>query len=384
MNEELLSLLGATPEQIAQARQRSGFEELGLLGQALSAAGAPAPRGTSTLGRLGQAARTYTQAPRQTMDTLLQDLLRKQQIQDMQKKRAAETTRQTAIERLRPTLSEQEQLLFEAAPSEFIGKRIESQFREQPESFRQLTDPEKQSMNLPVTKNFQVSSKSGRVTEIGGGGTNVKVEVPVSLSTEKKFGEVFATKVAEEDVKLRDSALAAPAQLDTIQQTKSLLEQGRIFTGKFANEKLALAAAGQALGVTGADTNEVVANTERLFANRAKATLDNVRNSGLGAGQGFTDRDREFLEKAVLGNISFTAESLKRQLEIEEKVARGSVTKWNNRFKQLPKSTVEATGITPVDIAAPRLEGGQQAAPSSSGGSLQDAARRELERRRGQ
>ena len=90
MNEELLSLLGATPEQIAQARQRSGFEELGLLGQALSAAGAPAPRGTSTLGRLGQAAGAYTQAPRQTMDTLLQDLLRKQQVQDMQKKRTAE------------------------------------------------------------------------------------------------------------------------------------------------------------------------------------------------------------------------------------------------------------------------------------------------------
>ena len=87
MNEELLSLLGATPEQIAQAQRRSGYEELSLLGQALSAAGAPAPRGTSTLSRLGQAAGMYTQAPRQTMDTLLQDLLRKQQIQDMQKKR---------------------------------------------------------------------------------------------------------------------------------------------------------------------------------------------------------------------------------------------------------------------------------------------------------
>lgn len=90
MNEELLGLLGATPEQIAQARQRSGFEELGLLGQALMQAGAPAPRGTSTLGRLGQAAGAYTQAPRQTMDTLLQDLLRKQQVQDMQTKRQQE------------------------------------------------------------------------------------------------------------------------------------------------------------------------------------------------------------------------------------------------------------------------------------------------------
>ena len=99
MNEELLSLLGATPEQIAQAQRRSGYEELGLLGQALSAAGAPAPRGTSTLGRLGQAAGMYTQAPRQTMDTLLQDLLRKQQIQDMQKKREQQLQSEAARQR---------------------------------------------------------------------------------------------------------------------------------------------------------------------------------------------------------------------------------------------------------------------------------------------
>jgi hypothetical protein len=107
MNEELLSLLGATPEQIAQAQRRSGYEELGLLGQALSAAGAPAPRGTSTLSRLGQAAGAYTQAPRQTMDTLLQDLLRKQQIQDMQKKREqqlkSEASRQQFANMFAPT-----------------------------------------------------------------------------------------------------------------------------------------------------------------------------------------------------------------------------------------------------------------------------------------
>jgi hypothetical protein len=106
MNEELLGLLGATPEQIAQARQRSGLEELGLLGQALMQAGAPAPRGTSTLGRLGQAAGMYTQAPRQTMDTLLQDLLRKQQAQDMQKKREqqlrSEASRQRFAQQFAP------------------------------------------------------------------------------------------------------------------------------------------------------------------------------------------------------------------------------------------------------------------------------------------
>jgi hypothetical protein len=346
MNEELLGLLGASPEQIAQARRQSGFEELALLGQALSAAGAPAPRGTSTLQRLGQAGQMYTQAPRQTMDTLLQDLLRRQQVQEMQRKRQAEAQRQAAIEKLRPTLSEQDQLLFEAAPSEFIGKRIESQFREPSESFRQLTDPEKQVMNLPVTKNFQISSKTGKVSELGGGGVNVTV--PVNLSTEKKYGEAFATQVAQEDVKLRDSAMSAPMALQNIDRTKKLLEEGKVFTGAFANKRLALAAAGQALGLGGKNTDELVANTQQLFAGRAKATLDNVKNSGLGAGQGFTDRDREFLEKAVLGNIEFSIEALKRQIEIEEKVAKATISKWNNRIKELPQDVVKATGVRPV------------------------------------
>ena len=118
MNEELLGLLGATPEQIAQARRQSGFEELGLLGQALMQAGAPAPRGTSTLSRLGQAAGMYTQAPRQTMDTLLQDLLRRQQIQDLQAKRQAEAQRQAAFQQLtqRPTLTEEQRLGVTAFP----------------------------------------------------------------------------------------------------------------------------------------------------------------------------------------------------------------------------------------------------------------------------
>jgi hypothetical protein len=111
MNEELLGLLGATPEQIAQARQRSGFEELGLLGQALMQAGAPAPRGTSTLGRLGQAAGAYTQAPRQTMDTLLQDLLRKQQVQDLQRKRQQEQAQMAAMQQISAGLTPEQQQL---------------------------------------------------------------------------------------------------------------------------------------------------------------------------------------------------------------------------------------------------------------------------------
>jgi hypothetical protein len=294
-----------------------------------------------------------------------------QQLQEAQRKRQQEATQQQALQSYIQTLPEDQRARFAAFPTQ----AAEAMFREvkpAPGVVGEYNAAVQSGLITPDTTLEQyVAMKKPPGTT---------VNVPVNLSTEKKYGESFATQVAQEDVKLRESALAAPSQLDTIQQTKSLLEQGKVFTGKFADQKLALAAAGQALGVTGADTNEVVANTQRLFANRAKATLDNVRNSGLGAGQGFTDRDRDFLEKAVLGNISFTAESLKRQLEIEERVARGSVSKWNNRFKQLPQSTVEATGITPVDIT-PRPT--QPETGNPAGGNLMDAARRELERRGG-
>jgi hypothetical protein len=142
MNEELLSLLGATPEQIAQARQRSGFEELSLLGQALSAAGAPAPRGTSTLGRLGQAAGAYTQAPRQTMDTLLQDLLRRQQVQDMQRKRQEQVQRQQQMQQFISGLPPEQQSLAQMAPEDFVTQQIQAQFREPKGTFRPLSSDE--------------------------------------------------------------------------------------------------------------------------------------------------------------------------------------------------------------------------------------------------
>jgi hypothetical protein len=152
---------------------------------------------------------------------------------------------------------------------------------------------------------------------------------------------------------LRNIAENAPSALDTIATSRKLIADGKIFAGKGANQKLELAKFGQALGMTGANTDQIISNTTELLKNRARATLDNVKSSGLGSGQGFTDRDREFLEKAVLGNITYDAASLKRQLDIEEKIARAAVTKWNNRLKVIPKSATSPLGLGPVKIPLP-------------------------------
>lgn len=331
MDELLASIL--TPEQQAMAQQRAQQNLLlnlgfGLLGASQGQVGQPRPSFGQIAAQVGPQA---MQAYQGSFDQTLKNILVSQQLQEAQRKRQQEISRQSALSRLAETLPEGQRELATLFPEEYA----KTQFQQEPEAVRSArifaADP-------------ALAASAAAMKRAGA----LNVTVPVYAGTEKKYGETFASGLATEDLNLYKAAQSAPSQLDTIKETKNLLDQGKVFTGSFANNKLRIAAAGQALGITGKDTNEIIANTQRLFANRAKSTLDNVRASGLGAGQGFTDRDREFLEKAVLGNIEFTSEALKRQIEIEEKVSRGAVTRWNDRYKQIPKSALQGTGLDQI------------------------------------
>jgi hypothetical protein len=190
------------------------------------------------------------------------------------------------------------------------------------------------------------------------GATNVTVPV----NTEKSYGSAFGQGLAKNDLDLYDTAQRAPEVLNNVLSTKKLLDSGNVYTGFGANAKLDLARVGTALGVVGKETADKVANTQQLFSNRAQATLDSIKSSGLGSGQGFSNKDREFLEAAKLGNITYDRETLNRQLLIEEKVARAAANKWNTRYKSIPKSAIDPTGINPVSIPS-------EGAIDTSGGS---------------
>jgi hypothetical protein len=170
------------------------------------------------------------------------------------------------------------------------------------------------------------------------------------VNTEKSYGQAFGQGLAGNDVKLYESASRAPQMLETVKETRALLDNDKLYVGFGANQKLDLARAADAFGITGRDTADKIANTQRLFANRAQATLDSVKESGLGAGNGFTDKDREFLEKSKLGNIVYSRDALRQQLDIEERVARGLAQKWNTRFGQIPDSAKGPTGVTRVEL----------------------------------
>lgn len=172
----------------------------------------------------------------------------------------------------------------------------------------------------------------------------------ISVNTEKSYGGAMAGKIADLDAAKYGTAVKSPATLETVNRSKQILSQGNVLTGALANPQQAVLAYGQSLGVTGKDSNEILANTQALAANRAQATLDAIRDSGLGSGQGFSNKDREFLEQARLGNIKYTRETLMRQLDLEERVARESVNAWNNRLQQIPESSRVPLGLQPIKL----------------------------------
>jgi hypothetical protein len=195
-----------------------------------------------------------------------------------------------------------------------------------------------------------------------GKGTNVRVNVPVSVSTEKKFGEKFAGNIADKDAALLEAAERAPEAANTANRVLGLLSSGQVITGAGANIKLQLA---KWLRVAGGNENETIANTEALLSSLADTTLGSIKSSGLGSGQGFTDKDREFLERAKAGQITYDARSLKYLAELSHKAAEATTNKWNKRSKAIPKSAIEGTGISTEDIRVPPLykSGGSDKTP---------------------
>lgn len=178
------------------------------------------------------------------------------------------------------------------------------------------------------------------------GATNVSL----SATADKSYGSQFGEGMAKSDLALRDAAVAAPDILNSIEQQRALLNSGKVYTGVGANAKLNILAFGQALGATGATDNEIIANTQQLQQQRSKSVLSQIKASGLGTGQGFTDKDLAFLEKASAGNITLSADTIKRQLEAEEHAAKALAGQWNKRVSTLPQQLTTSMGLAPVQL----------------------------------
>lgn len=174
--------------------------------------------------------------------------------------------------------------------------------------------------------------------------------VNVNVSTGKKYSETFATELAKDDLKLRDAANEAPNAAANANRILETLSKGDVIVGPGAEWKLKVA---KLLNVVGRNNDEIIANTEQLQRSLASETLNSVKTSGLGAGNGFTDKDLLFLERAKSGNIEMTPQNLIKVAEYSRKAQEATVDKWNKRVKNIPRSAIEGTGLSIEPVALP-------------------------------
>jgi hypothetical protein len=177
-----------SPQQMEQLQQQRTSDFLLALGAGLAQSSQGMGRRPSTLAGITAALPGAVQAQRASFDQTLQQMLRAQQVQEAQRKRQEEALRQQQLETFIGGLPPEQQARFRAFPTQ----AAEAMFREQPEQFVQMTPEQVAARGLPANKTFQMSSKTGRISEVGGGGTTVNVGGP---------GNEFMKKVAEAEAK---------------------------------------------------------------------------------------------------------------------------------------------------------------------------------------
>ena len=181
-------------------------------------------------------------------------------------------------------------------------------------------------------------------------GTSLTVKLP---AIEGEYGKKFSGLAAESDDKLLSAARSAPRIAENANETLRLLELPTI-TGSGADIRLALAKAYNLLGDT--DQQSIV-NTENLIKSTGTATLAAIKNSGLGTGQGFTDKDLKFLERVTGGSIALEPQTLKDFARIQHDAAVKIAAMWEARKKNIPKSALEGTGIDKESISIEPIRG---------------------------
>jgi hypothetical protein len=195
--------------------------------------------------------------------------------------------------------------------------------------------------------------------------TELKKAAGTTVNIPNFAEKTFAGNLAEDQSKkfaiLQTNAEKAPDVLANVAESKKILNSGKFFSGSPANVQLEMAKVADALGLGGTDTKTKATNTQTLITNAAGSTLDSIAGSGLGAGQGFTDKDLKFLQEAKSFRIDMTDDNIRRVINLQERAARAAVNRYNERLKSLPQASIQQMGLTPITLprTADEIVGGQ-------------------------
>ena len=178
--------------------------------------------------------------------------------------------------------------------------------------------------------------------------TTRQAPMSVNVNTAKGLYETMAEKQGGENVALYQQAQKAPELLQRAQRVKSMLgPESQAITGAGAEFILGAAKVANTLGF---NTGDAAADTEALARDLAASTLDGIKASGLGAGSGFSNADRDFLEKVVGGKITLEAKTLQRLADLNEKTALATIQKWNATASRLDNEQLKTMGMSQIEM----------------------------------
>lgn len=205
------------------------------------------------------------------------------------------------------------------------------------------------------------------------GATNVSVGgAQVSIDPNKKLGDTLGSGVGEFITNSHNAALTGQSTLGTVSQIRNSL--GNAITGPFADQRAFLARLQSGLGLAPAETPERLADTRRVIQGLAQAEL-NAAQAMKGQGS-LTENEREIIRRAAAGTIDMSPTEIRSLVDVMERAARSRIDAHTVNLNRLRK-------VPGAETIIPFYELDQPTSAPPGGLSVQDAARREIERRRG-
>ena len=207
--------------------------------------------------------------------------------------------------------------------------------REDPARFIELSATKDTTPAKVKEYEFAVSQgyKGGFTDFIRSGTPSTNVSVSMDKGVAAQIGPML------KDAQIQ--AQGANLQIDAADRVIQAVDTNKVIAGPAASPQLKLAQIGSALGVTGKDTAETIANTRQAIRGMSELTLQG-RKSMRGEGA-ITESEGKLAERAFSGDIdSLTPAEIKQIANASKRAAEFTLTEYNRKLDVLKKDPTTA------------------------------------------
>lgn len=183
----------------------------------------------------------------------------------------------------------------------------------------------------------------------------------VNVNTNKTLLNEVASGLGKQLDDGLNAASSASTAINSARSLRNVLGTGKVITGPGADFRLAGLQVANALGITGKDAEETLANTRTAIQNLAQGELTAAQSmKGQGA---ITDAERAMLKRAAGGDINLTAGELQALANTIERNATARITSHQANVQRL-KNVPGGESLIPF-YEAPQIPVAPQAAPAA-------------------